>query len=380
MNEELVLRILHEEHIDLIASLPCDKNKRLTSLLPLEFPVLDLTREEDGVGICAGAVLAGKRPIMSIQSSGLGNMLNALLSLSCVYHFPLPILASWRGVWNETICAQIPFNKPLPEVLDVYQIPYRIFRTGKELKGIRDVISGAFEQQTPYIALILPSCWEPQQTVEITYPPRFVPEKTFSLPACVSPKLTRLEAISTIVSSIPENAVIISNIGVPSKELYAAKDRAGNFYMLGSYMQASAIGLGCAFCSPATPVYVIDGDGSLLGSAVLPVIAAQHLSNLHIMALDNGTFGSTGNQISPAYATADLGMLALAAGIPSVIRVISTEGIVDAISRKVSFVHILIRPLNSISPNIPLTPKEIRRRVEYFLENRRVKSNSPLSR
>ncbi len=380
MNEELVLRILHEEHIDLIASLPCDKNKRLTSLLPLEFPVLDLTREEDGVGICAGAVLAGKRPIMSIQSSGLGNMLNALLSLSCVYHFPLPILASWRGVWNETICAQIPFNKPLPEVLDVYHIPYRIFRTDKELKGIRDVISGAFEQQTPYIALILPSCWEPQQPVEITYPLRFVPEKTFSLPACVSPKLTRLEAISTIVSSIPENAVIISNIGVPSKELYVAKDRAGNFYMLGSYMQASAIGLGCAFCSPATPVYVIDGDGSLLGSAVLPVIAAQHLSNLHILALDNGTFGSTGNQISPAYATADLGMLALAAGIPSVIRVISTEGIVDAISRKVSFVHILIRPMNSISPNIPLTPKEIRRRVEYFLENREVKSNSPLSR
>jgi sulfopyruvate decarboxylase subunit beta len=368
MNEEIVLRILHEEHIDLIASLPCDKNKRLTYLLPSEFPVLDLTREEDGVGICAGAVLAGKRPVMSIQSSGLGNMLNALLSLSCVYHFPLPILASWRGVWNEAICAQIPFNKPLPEILDVYHIPYMIFRTDKDLEGIRDVIHRAFEQQTPYVALILPSCWEPQQHVEITYPVRSIPEKIISLPSCVSPKLTRLEAISTIVSLIPENAVIISNIGVPSKELFAAKDRAGNFYMLGSYMQASAIGLGCAFCSPATPVYVIDGDGSLLGSAVLPVIAAQHLSNLHIMALDNGTFGSTGNQMSPAYATADLGMLALAVGITSVLRVSSHEGIADAISRRVPFVHILIRPMNSTSPNISMTPGDIRRRVESFLQ------------
>ena len=123
MNEETVLRIMHEEGIDVVASLPCDKNKRFTALLETEFPVIGLAREEDGVGIGAGVVLAGKRPLVSIQSSGLGNMLNALLSLSCVYHFPLPILASWRGVCDEKICAQIPFNAPLPKLLDVYNIP-----------------------------------------------------------------------------------------------------------------------------------------------------------------------------------------------------------------------------------------------------------------
>ena len=40
--------------------------------------------------------------------------------------------------------------------------------------------------------------------------------------------------------------VLVANIGVPSKELYAARDRPENFYMLGSYTQASAIGLGIA--------------------------------------------------------------------------------------------------------------------------------------
>ncbi len=367
MNEETVIRIMHEEGVDMIASLPCDKNKRFTALLETEFPVIDLAREEDGVGIGAGVVLAGKRPLVSIQSSGLGNMLNALLSLSCAYHFPLSILASWRGVCDEKICAQIPFNAPLPKMLDVYNIPYRICRSAEDLDGIREVIRGAFAQQTPYVALILPSCWEPQTAAPITYPKRSLPDRTFFLLGYTEPKLTRLEAIRKIVSSVPENAVIISNIGVPSKELYASKDRAGNFYMLGSYMQASAIGLGCAFSSPKTPVYVIDGDGSLLGSAVLPVIAAQKCENLHIMALDNGTFGSTGNQISPAYQTADIGMLACAAGITQVERAASLEEIESAVSRGVSFVHLLIRPENSASPNIPLSPEEIRRRVEQFI-------------
>ncbi len=367
MNEEVVLRVLREEGVDLIASLPCDKNKRLTALLPRMFEVVDLAREEDGVGICAGAFLAGRRPVLSIQSSGLGNMLNALMSLSRVYELPLPILASWRGVWHEAICAQVPFNEPLPRLLDVYGIPYRIFSSAADLEGLGEVISGAFERGTPFVALIVPSCWEPQEPVSLLYPPRSVPERSLCLKGYGMPEMTRLEAISAVAGFVSEDAVIVSNIGVPSKELYAAGDRAGNFYMLGSYMQALAIGLGCAMGCPDREVYVIDGDGSLLGSAVLPVMAAVCPENLRVVALDNGTFGSTGNQLSPAYATADLGMMALAAGVFPVERAVSPAELTDALSVGVRFVHTLIVPRNSGSPNIPLSPLEIRDRFMDFL-------------
>ena len=262
---------------------------------------------------------------MSIQSSGLGNMLNALMSLSRVYDLPLPILASWRGVYHEAICAQVPFNEPLPRVLDVYGIPYRIFSTGEDLIHLDEVIAGAYANRTPYVALIKPSCWEPQEPVEIVYPPRESPARILSLPGYGKPTMKRLDAVRVVAEYADADTVIVSNIGVPSKELYASKDREGNFYMLGSYMQASAIGLGCALALPHKRVIVIDGDGSLLGSAVLPVVAAAGCSNLTIAALDNGTFGSTGNQMSPAYATADLGFLALGAGIASVERVCSAD-------------------------------------------------------
>lgn len=366
MNEELVLDILREQGVDLIASLPCDKNKRLTALLPTMFPVIDLAREEDGVGICAGAYLGGRRPAMSIQSSGLGNMLNALLSLSRVYDLPLPILASWRGVDHEAICAQIPFNEPLPHLLEVYQIPFRIFSSGEDLKNIGEVIEGAYAGRTPYVALIMPSCWEPQEPVEMVYPHRSAPPRTLTLPGYAAPQMVRMEAIQTIAEAAGDADLIVANIGVPSKELCAVRDRPGNFYMLGSYMQAAAIGFGCALACPDRRVLVIDGDGSLLGSAVLPVVAAAHLRNLTIVALDNGTFGSTGNQMSPAYSTADLGFLALAAGVGFVERARCADELRDALGRGVSFVHVLLRPGNSASQNIVMSPAEIRDRFMRF--------------
>ena len=178
--------------------------------------------------------------------------------------------------------------------------------------------------------------------------------------------MKRLDAVRVVAEYADADTIIVSNIGVPSKELYASKDRAGNFYMLGSYMQASAIGLGCAVALPDKRVIVIDGDGSLLGSAVLPVAAAAGCSNLTIAALDNGTFGSTGNQMSPAYATADLGFLALGAGITSVERVCSADDLRDALDRRTQFVHMLLSPGNSASPNIPLSPAEIRDRFMQF--------------
>ena len=113
---------------------------------------------------------------------------------------------------------------------------------------------------------------------------------------------------------------------------------------------------------------VIDGDGSLLGSAVLPIAAAAECPNLTIVALDNGTFGSTGNQISPAYATADLGVIALGAGLVSVERACSAEELGDALGRGVSFVHVPLRPGNSASPNILLSPAEIRDRFMRFCQ------------
>jgi len=177
------------------------------------------------------------------------------------------------------------------------------------------------------------------------------------------PVMIRNDAIKVIAAVLGEEAVV-ANIGVPSKELYAARDRDLNFYMLGSYTQATPIGLGLALGTDRD-VVVLDGDGSLLGTAVLPVVAAEAPANLTIVCLDNGAFGSTGNQLTNAYGQVDMELLARAAGIRRTCKVQDEQELRDAWEdrgRGPTFIHVVLKPGNATVPNIPLAPAGIRER------------------
>ena len=131
--EEELLAILRKQGVDFTASLPCEKIKTLLELVGRDFYHVPLTREEEGVGICAGAALAGKRPAMFVQSSGIGNMINALLSLTQFYELPLAIFVSRRGVYQEKIEAQFPMGRRLPAILSGAGIGYSEINSAKDL-------------------------------------------------------------------------------------------------------------------------------------------------------------------------------------------------------------------------------------------------------
>lgn len=364
MHEIEVAEQLEGSGIDLIVSLPCDKNKGFTDLVHERFRVIDITREEDGVGICAGAVLAGSRPVMSIQSSGLGNMLNAMLSLTDCYKLPLVVLASWRGVDDEKIEAQKPFNIPIPDLLKVYGIECMDLDDPADIGSMSERIDSAFDRGVMLVVLIHPRMWGKSERLECGYPSRTRRISVNIEKTVPEPSMTRLEAIAAVMSAVDDQAVV-SNIGVPSKEVFASKDRPGNFYMLGSYTQATPIGLGIALCSDKD-VIVIDGDGSLLGSSIFPVLSQYRPDNLKVVCMDNGTFGSTGHQVNAAYDYVDMGTVATGYGLPSE-TVDTAEGIRDALDKDgFGFVQAMIVPGNSASPNIPMTAAEIRDRFEGF--------------
>ncbi|MDO8873946.1 MAG: sulfopyruvate decarboxylase subunit alpha [Methanoregula sp.] len=374
MYENLVIDILKEHGISHIASIPCDKAKDLCFMLPDHFDHICLTREEDGIGVCAGLALAGQRPAMVIQSSGLGNSLNAIMSLTKTYDLPLPIIASWRGVEDEVIPAQVPFNAAIPKILDATGIPYTIVHTNEEFGKIGDVIDDAFVHSRPHVALVLPKAWEGAGSCrEECPPPSRVRRVAVSYERTITePVMTRFDAIRVIARHLGEQAVV-SNIGVPGKELYAARDRPLNFYMLGSYTQASPLGLGLA-AGTERDVWVIDGDGSILGTGILPVIGARQPENLTIFCLDNGAFGSTGNQLTPAYRDTDIELIAIAAGFRHTGKARSEAELATVIGdlrKGPNFVHVLLKPGNAAVKNIPLSPHEIRDRFAGAMKNPR---------
>ena len=101
--------------------------------------------------------------------------------------------------------------------------------------------------------------------------------------------MKRIEAIILAGQSAAEqNALLICNIGYPSRELFSVSDRPENFYMLGSMGMASSIGLGLALARPERRVLVLDGDGSvLMNLGSLASIAHHGPENYLLVILDN---------------------------------------------------------------------------------------------
>jgi sulfopyruvate decarboxylase subunit alpha len=82
------------------------------------------TREEEAFGIAAGLYLGGHRPTVMLQSSGLGNSINALTSLLVPYQIPALIVISMRGDANEWNAAQVPMGRAVAAICDAIEIPH----------------------------------------------------------------------------------------------------------------------------------------------------------------------------------------------------------------------------------------------------------------
>ena len=82
-----------------------------------DVPVLASVREDEAVAAAAGAALAGARPVVLMQNSGLGNALNALSSLTLLYRLPCLLLVGWRGFEGRDAPEHRIMGQAMPDVL-----------------------------------------------------------------------------------------------------------------------------------------------------------------------------------------------------------------------------------------------------------------------
>ncbi|MDX8346367.1 sulfopyruvate decarboxylase subunit beta [Cognatiyoonia sp. IB215446] len=123
------------------------------------------------------------------------------------------------------------------------------------------------------------------------------------------------------IAPIIRDHLVICNIGLPSQELHSIDDQPTNFYMLGTMGLSSSIGLGLALAQDKT-VISIDGDGSVLTNmGTLPTIANNVADNYILLIIDNGSYGSTGDQPTYTGKKTSLTAVAKACGCDNVIEV-----------------------------------------------------------
>ena len=168
------------------------------------------------------------------------------------------------------------------------------------------------------------------------------------------------------IAPILRNHLVVCNIGIPSQEMHAIDDQPTNFYMLGTMGLASSIGLGLALAQPK-PVIAVDGDGSVLTNlATLATIANNVADNFILLIIDNGSYGSTGDQPTYAGARTSLARVADACGCENVVECRAEDtgsALADALEAgKMTIIVSKCDSGNLKMPVIAMDPVEIRSR------------------
>ncbi len=387
--------LLETQGYDFFTGVPCSLIAGVIGALEAHprLPYIPAVREDVAVGLAAGAWLAGRTPMVLMQNSGLGTSLNALVSLSLMYRLPALLLVTWRGYEGKDAPEHLLMGEISPSLLTLIGIPHRVLTAESAADAIAWGRAESERLSQPVALLLPPGILETGvvgraaaageasgygSQASVSEPGRGAAIQ----PAPARPPLiSRKEALGAALAPLVDEPVVHAN-GYICRESFAVRDRPENFYMVGSMGLASAIALGVALARPERKTVIFDGDGNLLMNlGILPMIGGGPVmgrgrpANLVHVVFDNGLYGSTGSQISPARGVS-LDRLALAAGYESATAVTSADEITGAVERALGadgphFVLARVTAEERPAPRIPYAPEEIRDRFRAALRSAR---------
>jgi len=364
-NPEIIWRALSKANVSKVAYNPCNKLNAVMEQVPDDIKILNITKESAGLGLCFGRSLAGKRSAMFIQNTGLGNLITELFTLQKLYQVALPIFVSWRGYYKEPIEAQIIFGQKVETLLHAIDVEYTICKSADDLRDLDQSVENCFRENKVKVYLLSPELWQVNSAdFHVFGSPNLNSVDNSTDGYDGKPSLNRKGAIDVITSNIGNDDILISQIGFPSKEVYNSKDRDLNFYMLGALGAATEVGIGLAMEKPDRHIYVIDGDGAFFFNPnQLLDLAVYQPENLTVICLDNGSWGSTGNQPTLSSSGMNLSAIATTLGIDKNCMTDSPDELKFLLDEKPQFLHYFIAAGNDKKGvEIPLQAIEIKQR------------------
>ena len=245
--------------------------------------------EGNAAALAAGYHLAtGKVPLVYLQNSGLGNIVNPLLSLlhNEVYGIPCIFVIGWRGEPGRhdepQHMVQGRLTEPLLEIMGIQTCVLTHETTAMDVARIME----SFRPQL----LLGRQCALLVREGALSYPKRKYANEF---------PLRREEAIDAILDAA-KDAIVVATTGKTGRELFELRARRGedhahDFLTVGSMGHASAIALGIALHRPERRVFCIDGDGAaLMHMGAMATIGAAAPPNLVHILLNNEAHESVG--------------------------------------------------------------------------------------
>lgn len=288
--------------------------------------------EGAATGMAIGHHLAtGRIPVVYMQNSGLGNIVNPVCSLASadVYGIPLLFIIGWRG-------------EVLPDGEQLHDEPQHVMQgrvtlAQLEVLGIPyHVLDGDQHFPTEAFDMLLEQSRQRQHPVALV-----IRKNTFAASGRKQSTIDsalplREEAVSTCLDALPTNVPIVSTTGMLSRELYEQREQRGegharDFLTVGGMGLASQIALGIGHSCPGSHVMCLDGDGAVLMHMGGLTNAARVDGMVHVV-INNGAHESVGGQPTAA-GQLTLADIARASGYHTVITVDSLAGLKGAVCK-----------------------------------------------
>lgn len=310
--------------IDFFAGVPDSLLKNLCSYITDHADAthnIIAANEGGAMGLAAGHYLAtGQIPVVYMQNSGEGNIINPLASLTDpdVYNIPVLLVIGWRGkpgVHDEP--QHVKQGKITTGLLNIMGIDYTVLSKDEENAAIQiQKAIACMQTNKQCYALVI------EKDTFDTYTLQNVEKNTLTL--------SREDAIQIVASTLGEKDVIVSTTGMISRELfeYRAANNEGHerdFLTVGSMGHASQIALGIALEKPDRRVWCFDGDGAtIMHMGSMAIVASKAPKNYIHVIFNNGAHDSVGGQPTVGLSI-DLPAIAIAIGYKSVYSISTKE-------------------------------------------------------
>lgn len=329
MKVEKFIERLHQEKVDFYTGVPDSQIKPLCNYLMSVYGIgkkhIIAANEGNCTAIAAGYHLAtGRIPLVYMQNSGIGNMINPTASLlnNQVYGIPCVFVVGWRGE---------------PGVPDEPQHVYQGMVTETLLKDM-DLCTFILSEKTTMeeLSAFLDAGRENfQKGKSLAF---LVKKNAFFFDGAVSYQNTNVMTREEIIRYVAEAAgddIIVSTTGKASRELFEIRE--GNrqshqydFLTVGSMGHCSSIALGIAL-HVRKKVWCIDGDGAaLMHMGAMAVIGANKPENLIHIVINNSAHETVGGMPTVA-GQIDLCQIASGCGYPRVFHVQNPSGLTSAL-------------------------------------------------
>ncbi|GAB1484333.1 phosphonopyruvate decarboxylase [Treponema sp.] len=356
--------LLKSEGFDFYSGVPCSFLKDLINYAVNDCDYVMAANEGDAVAICAGAQVAGRKTVVLMQNSGLGNAVSPLTSLNAIFRIPVLGFVSLRG---ETGLGDEPQHELMGTItdalLDAMKIDWAYLSDDPEQAAAQvKKANGIIDSGKTFFFIVKKGTFSKVSLKD---------EKKLIEPAGLPDRTSMLKAVREAASS---SSVLLATTGFTGRELYELGDDERNFYMVGSLGCLSSFGLGLSLARPEQEVIVLDGDGStLMRMGALPVVASYKPKKLLHILLDNAAHESTGGQFTVS-AGVDWTSLAKAAGYSQVQEARTKEELEKIVQTfnlngGLCFVHARIRQGVPEQLGRPKTkPYEVAARLTSFLK------------